>query len=114
MSGRAGAPIRRTILAVAALVAASVPVFAALPPWYQRTREMQAILESPDVEAKLGTTEPIVSVIYVDVDRYEISNGNCTLLVSIVDVPAAKGEPMMVGPRRFAVEAGDITCGEGE
>jgi hypothetical protein len=89
------------------LMPAAAP--AALPPYWQRLREIQAILDSNDLSDKLRGN-PIDRIDRPRDDLYRIQAGPCTLDVRIVDDPAPSSGPAMPGPRRFHIETGDPTC----
>ncbi|MFM5930138.1 MAG: hypothetical protein ACKOPQ_04440 [Novosphingobium sp.] len=80
---------------------------AALPPKYQRLRELQAVLEAPGVASAFPDDQPIVRVEYLAPDRYRVVSVRCLLPVSLADDP---NSPAMPGPRRFRVLPGAIAC----
>jgi hypothetical protein len=82
---------------------------AALPPYWQRLREIQAILDSNDLAQKLRDA-PIDRIERPGEDLYRIQAGRCTLDIRIVDDPAGSTQPAMPGPRRFHIEAGEPAC----
>lgn len=83
---------------------------AALPPYYQRAREMQAILESRDVALRLQDHGPIDILQRVAEDLYRLKAGPCSLDVRIIDEPADH-RPGWAGPRRFHLDVGEVVCG---
>lgn len=85
------------------------PASAALPPYWQRQRELEAILQSMDVADKLRE-QPIVSIRLVEPDVYQVETEACYLMVNIVDKPPGPGEQQMVGPRLFELEIGEPEC----
>ena len=93
----------------AAVLLASAAAQAALPPYWQRLREFQAILDSNDLSDKLRG-QPIDRIDRPGDDLYRIKAGSCTLDVRIVDDPAPSSGPAMPGPRRFHIETGDPAC----
>jgi hypothetical protein len=95
------------LLAPAALALAAMPAAAALPPQYQRTAELAAVLESDKVLEAFGSM-PIERIEYVRSDLYRVTAGRCRVEVAIVDRPAPGG---MAGPRNFGVKAGRKVCG---
>ena len=104
--------LRSAILVAALVSTAAVPAFAALPPYYQRAREIQAILDSDAVREKLKQA-PIDSITSIDTDVYDVAGGACDVEVTIVDVPPEPGKPQMVGPRKFTLDVGDADCSTG-
>ena len=82
---------------------------AALPPYWQRLREIQAIVDSNDLAQKLHDT-PIDRIERAGEDLYRIHAGPCTLDIRIVDDPASSTKPAMPGPRSFHIEAGKAAC----
>ena len=99
--------MRHLILSGMALMLAAGPALAALPPHFQRQAEIEAILAA--VVETFGITHPIESVLLTDVDTFEVRSGHCSLEDKIVDTPSAGGA-MMVGPRQFSVEVGELFC----
>ena len=91
------------------LLTAAIAAQAALPPYWQRLREIQAILDSNDLSDKLRGN-PIDRIDRSGADLYRIQAGSCTLDVRIVDDPAPSSGPAMPGPRRFHIEIGDPAC----
>ncbi|HKU97246.1 MAG TPA: hypothetical protein VJR58_18315 [Vineibacter sp.] len=81
---------------------------AALPPYWQRAREIEAIANSTDVANKLGKA-PIDQIDRPSEDLYRVRAGTCTLEVRIVDDATSK-EPGWAGPRRFKLDVGNPTC----
>ena len=100
--------MRPLLFALPLILATVLPAFAALPPQYQRQRELLAIIESEAVTAEFGM-DGIESVEYLGEDRYRVTGGNCTLEVTIVDVPNTHPAGF-TGPREFAVEIGETAC----
>jgi hypothetical protein len=90
------------VLALACATAAQ----AALPPYYQRSRELQAILDDAEVGEKLRQA-PIDRIERVGEDRYQVQAGGCRLDVRIVGTPSPGGRP---GPRPFKVKVGKVAC----
>jgi hypothetical protein len=100
--------IMARILAVLTLMAATVlPALAALPPHYQRQRELEAVL-SAAVEA-LGIGNPVDRVEMTAPDEWNVMGGDCHITMTVVDAPT-EHEAGWVGPREFAVEPGDVVC----
>ena len=96
-------------IAALLLVTAAAGAQAALPPYWQRLREIQAILDSNELAQKLRDT-PIDRIERPGEDLYRVQAGPCTLDIRIVDDPAGSTRPAMPGPRRFHIEAGEPTC----
>lgn len=91
------------------LLTAATEARAALPPYWQRLREFQAILDSNELSEKLQG-HPIDRIERPADDLYRIQAGPCTLDIRIVDDPAASTKPAMPGPRNFHIEAGKAAC----
>ncbi|MDB5507145.1 MAG: hypothetical protein JWR75_1783 [Devosia sp.] len=100
--------MRPFILALPLILATVLPAFAALPPQYQRQKELLAIVESEAVNEEFGM-DGIESVEYLGEDRYRVTGGNCTLDVTIVDAPSTHPAGF-TGPREFALELGETAC----
>jgi hypothetical protein len=97
-------------LAMLALFGASLPVHAALPPQYQRTAELKAILDHPGVVGAFSG-RPIDRVEWIAEDQYRVTSGACVLEVAIVGKPLPPG---VVGGRRFDVVPGTVDCSSSE
>ncbi|MGO4727524.1 MULTISPECIES: hypothetical protein [unclassified Inquilinus] len=98
---------RRTAAGGAAailLVAAMAGAQAALPPYWQRAAEIQAILDNGDVARKLDEA-PIDRIERVGDDLYRIQAGTCALDIRVVG--ESRSDP---GPRKFRLEIGDPAC----
>lgn len=99
---------RRMILAgtiMGAMLATAAQ--AALPPKYQRLRELEAILATTAIAAAFPDSEVIVKIEYVRPDQYRVSSANCHMPVLLEDEPMPS---MMAGPRRFSVKPGSLVC----
>ena len=83
---------------------------AALPPYWQSAREIEAIVNDPRVHDALKYEEPILSISTTGDDVYVLMTERCTLTVTIIDTPPEPGAPMMVGPRQFGIEVGEAIC----
>jgi hypothetical protein len=79
----------------------------ALPPKYQRLRELQAILATGAVAEAFPNGEQIEQIRAIGPDRYRVSSQRCAVEITIVDDPKA---PAMPGPRRFLVRTGKAVC----
>ena len=99
----------RHALAATLIVAAS-PAFAALSPYYQSIAEIERILGDQRLQDALPGQQAITSIVSPSADVYEVKTENCTVAVTVVDVPPKAGEPMMVGPRQFDLQFGQATC----
>ena len=95
--------------AVLLLLGAAAEARATLPPYWQRLREIQAILDSNDLAQKLRDT-PIDRIERAGENLYRIQAGPCTLDIRIVDDPTGGTQPAMPGPRRFHIETGEAAC----
>ncbi|WP_342239184.1 hypothetical protein [Inquilinus sp. OTU3971] len=91
------------------LLGAAAEARAALPPYWQRLRELQAILDSNELAEKLRDA-PIDRIERPGEDLYRIQAGPCTLEIRIVNDPAGSTQPAMPGPRRFHIETGEAAC----
>ncbi|MES2058124.1 MAG: hypothetical protein V4564_19465 [Pseudomonadota bacterium] len=91
-------------MSVALLFMIPIAAQAALPPYWQRAREIGAILESQDVARELRDA-PIDSVKYVADDSYQASSGRCSVNVRVVG--KARDFP---GPRLFDLKVGKRRC----
>lgn len=80
---------------------------AALSPYYQSVKEIEAIVGDKRVADAFKYVEPILSITTTGDDVYEVRTERCTLTVTIVDVPT---EPGMMGPRKFDLEVGGADC----
>lgn len=80
---------------------------AALPPYWQRKAEIDAITDSGDVARRLEKHGPIDVIEHIGNDHYRVGGGDCTLDVFIVD--DASAEPMP-GPRKFKLQIGKLVC----
>lgn len=93
----------------AMLIVAAGPALAALSPTYQSIAEIQRILADQRLSEGLRQ-EAIISVTTTGNDVYEVKTENCTVTVTVVDVPPAESETMMIGPRKFDLQFGPATC----
>ena len=96
------------ILTSIAMLAATLPAVAALPPQYQRQAELQAVL----VEAteQFGIGHLIESIVMTGADSYEVTGDGCRMTLTIEDAPQDKAAEPMVGPRQFTVKPGPLAC----
>lgn len=79
---------------------------ALLPPYYESTKEITAILNNPKVIEKITSGRLINSITRTEAG-YIISAGNCTLLIKIKYLPLPDG---MVGAAVFELEPGELVC----
>ncbi|WP_225766576.1 hypothetical protein [Inquilinus sp. Marseille-Q2685] len=91
------------------LLGAAAEARAALPPYWQRLREIQAILDSNELAQRLRDT-PIDRIERPGEDLYRIQAGPCSLDIRIVDDPPDSGQPAVPGPRRFHIETSEAAC----
>ena len=106
------------IIIIIIIIIAPTAAHAALPPHYQRTRELAAILENTVVQQQLRSA-PIEGVELMTPDLYLVWAGDCEVQVRIVDdgpptqIDPRTGapRPTIVGPRQFAVSVGEAHCG---
>lgn len=98
--GRLGGGLAASILVVTGAQAA-------LPPYWQSAREIEAIVNDARVHDALKYEEPILSVTTSGDDAYELRTARCRVTVTIVDVAQAEA---MVGPRQFDLVVGEAKC----
>jgi predicted urease superfamily metal-dependent hydrolase len=89
------------------LLVGTVVASAALPPYWQRKAEIDAITDSADVARKLESHGPIDMIGHMGNDHYQVGSGGCTLDVFIVDDTSAAPMP---GPRKFKLQLGELFC----
>jgi hypothetical protein len=77
--------------------------YAALPPLYQSTREIQAILTDSQLTSKLGSAESILQILKID-GGYLVSTTQHTIKV---DVVYKRLEDRKVGPAQFELNFQD-------
>jgi hypothetical protein len=96
---------RRIALAgAAATLLFTAAAGAALPPYWQRVVEIQAILDDGDVGRKLDKA-PIDRIERTAEDLYQVQAGPCTLDIRIIG--ESRSDP---GPREFHLQFGDAAC----
>jgi hypothetical protein len=95
-------------MVTAVVLGLAVPASASLPPIYQRTAELRAVVDALDGSGWLDLIGEVVAIEYVGVDRYEVRGAECWLIASIVSLPQ---EEDIAGPRQFLVEVGEPECG---
>ena len=99
-------------LILTGLVALPLIASAALPPQYQRQRELVSIIESGEVSDALDG-RPIDAIETDGFDTYIVTAGECTLIVELTGT----GERMpdgWVGPRQYDLKVGEAECAEPE
>ncbi|WP_018148247.1 hypothetical protein [Henriciella marina] len=81
---------------------------AALPPHFQRQRELVSIIESGDVADALKG-RPIDAIEADGTDSYVVRGGDCRVSVQII----SPGERMLngwAGPRPYELDVGEADC----
>lgn len=87
---------------------ATLPALAALPPQYQRQRELLAIINDGRVVDAFGF-DGIGAVEFMEDDLYQVRGGSCVLEVRIENLPNTHGEGW-AGPREFTIVVGEPAC----
>jgi hypothetical protein len=90
--------------AAALLLTAATAAQAALPPYWQRVHEIQAILDDGDVGRALREA-PIDRIERTAEDRYQVQAGPCALEIRIIG--ESRSDP---GPRKFHLQLGEPAC----
>jgi hypothetical protein len=92
-----------------ALIACLTPLSAAaaLPPQYQRAEELGRIITDRAVQASLQD-QPINSVTMTAQDVFQVTSDDCTVEVTLFDLPSPGGG--WVGPRQFDLTVGQADC----
>ena len=80
--------------------------FAALPPFYQSVREIEAIVTAPELGKKLEAGGSISSI-SKNGTSYMVVAGDCAVNVGIKSMPA---DPKLIGPKKFKVVIGEVVC----
>lgn len=96
----------RMAACVGLVLTTATSAFAALPPYYQRTREISAIAESREVQEALQQS-PIESIVWIGQDRVQVKGGYCSVEVQIVDTGKRSDPP---GPRKFKLKTRRANC----
>jgi hypothetical protein len=81
---------------------------AALPPQYQRQAELEQIIAA--ATDALGIGNVITAISMTGTDEWEVIGGQCSVKLTVVDVPRPDSEPGFAGPRNFAVQADTVRC----
>lgn len=93
------------------LALASGPADAALPPQFERVKEMHAILDDVAVGKAFGLNHPIDKIERVETARYLVSSGPCVMQVDLVsDTTAKHPAGPWYGAWAFTVKAGPLIC----
>ncbi len=98
----------RILIASGLTILACVPALAALPPQYQRQRELLAIITDDRVVDAFGFGG-IEAVEFMEDDLYQVRGGDCVLEVRIENLPNTHGEGW-AGPREFTTVVGEPQC----
>lgn len=98
----------KSALILSALMNVPLVASAALPPQYQRQRELVEIIQSSEVQAALNGA-PIESITRNGEDRYTVTGGVCSVVVEIVD-ETGQMPGGWAGPRRFSLSVGEADC----
>jgi len=86
-----------------ALLALAAPAWAALPPFWQSSREIQAVTGSKDVAEALKQA-PIERVERAE-GGYRVASQACSVLVKVIYEKST-----MPGPQKFRIQAGKAEC----
>ena len=100
--------MKRLGITTALALCAPLLAQAALPPQYQRQRELQSIITSDEVAEALPS-QPIDSISTTGDDVYSVKGGTCSVDVRIVSDPAPGGAGW-VGPRQYHLDVGVSVC----
>ena len=76
--------------------------FAALPPFYQSSKEIKAILNSPDLHEKLGSGQYILDIIKTR-SGWMIITPKYRLPIEVKYIPQER-----IGPAEFELEFGSV------
>jgi hypothetical protein len=82
--------------------------FAALPPYYESSKEITAILNDPLVTEKITSGRPITSITRTETG-YTMVARECSLEIKLNYLPQKDG---MVGPVNFEIKPGELKCQE--
>ncbi len=109
-----------TKLILALVAVAGLDLFAALPPYYARNAQIQAILSdakvAQEIQPSFGRFPSVASgfidsIIYQGPDRrgqhFLVHTGKCRLSVTVVSSPPPR---RMVGPSVLTVLSGQLDC----
>lgn len=97
------------ILSLMSFVMMNVPSHAALPPYYNRVTQMNAVLDSAEVSKELTEASPIARIGHLGFDAdgmpefsVETQEG-CAVSVNLAIVTADPNQPPAPGPARYKV-----------
>jgi hypothetical protein len=107
LPNRTEAAIHLSAAAAVAMLLGVSSAAAALSPYYQSAREIEAIVGDQRVADAFKYVEPILSITTAGDDVYEVRTERCALTVTVVDVPTDSG---MMGPRQFELQVGKARC----
>ena len=93
----------------ALLIVAAEPAFALMSPYYESATVIERILGDSSVAEGLKQ-QAIVSIIQTATDAWEVKTAECTIIATVVDVPAPANEPAMAGGRNFDVKFATPSC----
>lgn len=110
VTARSRASTLRLGVLATALVVAGTAAHAALPPQFQRVKEIRAILDDTAVTKAFDLTHPIDKIERVEHALYRVSSGTCAMDVRLESDPDVKHPPGWVGPWAFVVKAGPLVC----
>jgi hypothetical protein len=94
------------VIAILSLSATSPMASAALPPYYQTAREIQAVVENGDLAQKIGSGRAITSITRKD-GGYTVIASECEVFVKVVYEAPPEG---LVGAARFHLEVATPLC----
>jgi hypothetical protein len=94
------------VVAFLILFLSTFNVYALLPPFYQSTKEIIAILNNSEVANKLGAGRSISEIIKTDTG-YKVVTRECRLEIKVV---YSDRKDRMVGPAEFKIELGELSC----
>lgn len=100
----------RGLCVVAALAMISSSANAALPPQFQRVKEIRAILDDPAVARAFDLTHPIDKIERIENAVYQVSSGTCIMRVALVSDTTDKRPATRYGSWAFSVKAGPLIC----
>ena len=97
--------MRKIILSTFVFLALSQSAFAALPPFYQSTAELNSLLRDPRLAEKMGSGEPILNIQRND-QGYLITGNRYQIQANVnYHAPEKKG---FVGPAIFTIDFNDL------
>ena len=96
-------------LLLIAILFVTTAAWALLPPYYETSKEIKAILEDPTVIEKISSGRPIQTIVKTS-KGYVITagpTGECTLHVLINYLPPTRG---FVGPAQYDIVTENLEC----